>query len=75
MIGMFSQVGFLSIAVILWISDISGGEVASQMAMLGVVASRVVPTVNRLVGQSGAFFGSLPFVEALVDLIKQIEGG
>lgn len=72
-IGMFSQVGFLSIAVILWMSDISGGEVAAQMAMLAVVASRVVPTVNRLVAQSGAFFGSLPFVEGLLDLIEQIE--
>jgi len=72
-ISMFGQAGFLSIAVVLWMNDIGGGEIAAQMAMFAVVASRVVPSANRLVGQTGAFFGSLPFVEALLNLIKQID--
>jgi ABC-type multidrug transport system fused ATPase/permease subunit len=67
------QVAFIATALILWMQGTPGSEVAAQLALIGVVVSRVVPAFSRLASQTAVMFRSAPTVKALLALIDDIE--
>lgn len=66
------QIGFIATAVVMWSAGMSGAEVAAQLAMLGVVVSRVLPAINKAAGQFNTLVASLPFVDGLIDLLAAV---
>ncbi len=67
------QIGFIGIAWMLWGQGFSGAEITAQIAIVGVVVTRVLPAANRLNAANTALLGSLPYVEGLLDLIASAE--
>jgi HlyD family secretion protein len=67
------QIGFLLTAFVFWYQGISGSEIIAQLALIGVIVSRVVPAFNRIAASSGMFFQSQPYVEALLELRESVE--
>lgn len=67
-INALGQIGFLLTAFIFWYRGNSGTEIIAQLALIGVVVSRVLPAFNRLAAQFAILFHSLPFVESLFQL-------
>lgn len=68
----FGQVGFIGAAVILWSSGLSGAEITAQLAMLAVVVSRVIPSLNRGFVHYTTFISSQPYVRGLLEIIEEI---
>ena len=72
LIQVAGQVGFLVTCLLLYLSGLSGPEVVVQIALLGVVVSRVLPAFNRLANQVGLLFRSAPFVASLLQLLDDV---
>jgi len=70
---LLGQIGFLLAAVILYLTNRSGAEIAAQLALIGVVVTRVLPAFSRLVNQVPSVMRSLPFVEGLLEFFEQTE--
>ena len=66
LISILGQIGFLATALVLWYSGLPASEITAQLALIGVVVSRVVPAFNRLAGQVSILFRAAPFVDSLV---------
>ncbi|NJO53453.1 MAG: ABC transporter ATP-binding protein [Bacteroidales bacterium] len=73
LINLLGQIGFLATALVLWSSDLPSTEITVQLALIGVVVSRVVPAFNRLAANVSVLFKAAPFVESLVDFINEID--
>ena len=69
----FGQLALLGIAIGMWWRGFSSGEIAAQMALIVVVTSRVLPAVNRLMTQLTVFWGSLPYVEGIIELSDSLD--
>jgi ABC-type multidrug transport system fused ATPase/permease subunit len=72
LIMVIGQIGFLTTSLILYASGLSGAEVVVQLALIGVVVSRILPAFNRLANQVGILFRSAPFVASLLALIDDV---
>lgn len=68
---MLGQIGFLLAAIILYLTNSSGVEIAAQLALIGVVVTRVLPAFSRLVTQVPSVIRSLPFVEGLLKFFDE----
>ncbi len=66
------QVGIIVIALLLWGSGKSSGEIAAEMALVLLVTARVIPATTRLVGEIGAMWNVIPNVEGINSLLKQL---
>lgn len=66
-ITLLGQIGFVLTALVLWWRGGSGAEVVAQLALIGVVVSRVVPAANRFANQVSSLYRSAPFVASLVE--------
>ena len=73
LIQTIGQVVFVGTAVLLWAAGLSGGEVTAQLAVLGVVVMRVLPAVNTGATRFNILIASIPFVEALLVTIREVE--
>lgn len=67
------QVAFISTAVLLWASGLSGAEVTAQLAVLGVLVFRVIPAINKTSNNFNTLVASIPFVEGLLVTLREIE--
>ena len=67
------QSSLLFAVLILWKSGLRGGEIASQMALILLVTSRVVPATTRLSGTITSLFNALPWVEGILVLRHSIQ--
>lgn len=72
-INLLGQVGFVATAAILWWRGVSGTEIAAQLALIGIVVSRVVPAFSRLTSNLSLLLRSAPFVETIVEFRKEID--
>jgi ABC-type multidrug transport system fused ATPase/permease subunit len=72
-IMLLGQIGFLLAAIILYMTHASGVEIAAQLALIGVVVTRVVPALSRFVTQVPIVLRSLPFVEGLLDFYDETD--
>ena len=72
-INLLAQVGFVATVVVFWYQGSSGPEIIAQLALIGVVVSRVVPAFNRLAVQAAVLFRSAPFVELIIKLRNDLD--
>ncbi len=70
---MLGQIGFVSTAVVLWNSGASAAEITGQIAIIGVVVSRVLPAANRLNAAITTLLRSLPFVAGMLEVMDAAE--
>src|SRR5262249_32092090 len=68
-----AQVTLVALALALWPSGASGGQIASQLALLIVVTTKVVPAVSALSTAVGALLNSLPHVRGIQQTLASIE--
>lgn len=66
------QVGFIGTAILIVVGGLSGAEAVAQIAMIGVVVARVVPSINRASGLFNVFVSSFPYIEGLLALLDEI---
>jgi len=57
---------------ILWKLGSSAAEIASELAIIVVISSRLVPTINRLNGNYAGLWTAYPFVTGLRDLENEL---
>lgn len=67
------QIGFVLTAVVLWSAGASGAEITAQIAIIGVVVSRVLPAANRLNSAITTLFRALPFVAGMLKVMDAAE--
>jgi ABC-type multidrug transport system fused ATPase/permease subunit len=70
---LLGQVGFVLIAFLFWKEGYSGVEITAQIAVIGVVVTRVLPAVNRLNAGLATLLGSLTYVEGLLNILDSTE--
>lgn len=73
-VTLLGQIGFIVTAAILFITKAPGADITAQLALIGVVVTRVLPAINRLIGQLPIVARSMPSVEALVRLVAELDG-
>ena len=72
-INLLGQVGFVSTAALLWWRGVSGTEIAAQLALIGIVVSRVVPAFSRLASNLSILMRAAPIVETIIDFRKGMD--
>lgn len=72
LLGLSGQVAFILAGVFLWHSGLSGVEITGHLALIGIVVSRVLPSITRVSDSLATLFGSLPHVEGLLGLMRDI---
>lgn len=66
-ISLLGQIGFVVTAMLLWWRGGTGAEITAQLALVGVVVSRVVPAANSISTHLTFIYSAAPFVESLVE--------
>ena len=69
------QVGMFVVALVLWSQGNDRGELAAQLALLVLVTSRVMPAANRLTGAATTFYGVLPAIRSVRQLVVDMRKG
>lgn len=59
------QICIVAVAMILWVKNYTGGEIASIMALIILILSRIVPNVNKLISDIGGIWAAYPHVKSL----------
>jgi len=70
LIASIGQISFLAVSYVFWLQDVSATVITSQLAMLAILISRVLPALAKSVTAVNTLIGSLPWVEGLLHLIK-----
>ncbi len=56
------QSGLVFITIFLWMTGFSGTEIATYLALALMISSRIVPSINRIIGNAGALLNVEPFI-------------
>ena len=70
---LLGQLSMVIIAYLMWTVNSSSGEIASQIALIVLVASRIVPAANRVSNSLTSLWGVLPWIGGLVELQDSID--
>ena len=73
LLTLLGQVGFVLIAFLFWKEGYSGVEITAQIAVIGLVVTRVLPAVNRLNAGLATLLGSLAYVEGLLNILDSTD--
>jgi ABC-type multidrug transport system fused ATPase/permease subunit len=68
-----AQVTLVALALAFWRAGASGGQIATQLALLIVVTTKVVPAVGALSAAVGALLNALPHVRGIQQTLASIE--
>ena len=60
-----SQLALLIVAIILWSTGASQAVIVSQMAILLLITSRLIPAANQIVATINILWGALPWIETI----------
>lgn len=71
MILFLGQFAILLIALNMWSNKIPSNEIASQIAFILLVISRIIPTTNRLVANFTSIMQAQPHIEYLIETEKE----
>ena len=69
---LLGQISILIFAILLHMSGHSSGMVAAQMALIILVISKVLPSVNGLLGSYSNFWNVLPWVQEVVEIHQDL---
>ncbi|MEM7122381.1 MAG: ABC transporter ATP-binding protein [Pseudomonadota bacterium] len=70
---LLGQLVLVGLAYGLWRAGLTSGEITSQMALVLLVSSRIVPAVNRIGGSVAGLWGVAPWIEGLIETLSEIE--
>jgi ATP-binding cassette, subfamily B, bacterial PglK len=68
-----AQVTLVALALMFWRTGMSGGQIATQLALLIVVTTKVVPAVSALSSAVGSLLSALPHVRGIRETLDSIE--
>jgi ATP-binding cassette, subfamily B, bacterial PglK len=71
--ALLAQVALVTLALVFWNMGIESGQIATQIALLIIVATKVAPAVGRLAVSVSAMVNALPHVKAIQDTLESIE--
>ncbi len=71
--ALLAQVALVALALVFWNMGIESGQIATQIALVIIVATKVVPTVGQLSASVSAMFNALPHVQAIRDTLASID--
>jgi ATP-binding cassette, subfamily B, bacterial PglK len=66
------QMTLIGIALALWRAGVKGGELVSQLALLIVVTTKMVPAVSGLSSSFSQLWNAFPYIDGIRDLIESI---
>jgi len=69
---LIGQLSLIFIALYLFISDTPAGEIATQIAFLGLVTSRLIPALSRGLGTIAKIAKSVPFMRGVEELHQEV---
>lgn len=67
-----TQISLLSVALVLWWTNTNQGDVAARLALMLLVASRMVPAFSRIGVEIGRLATAEPFMRGLSDLRQEL---
>lgn len=70
---LLGQIALILTAIFLYLSKASAAEIAAQLALIGVVVTRVLPAINRFFAQFPRLMQSAPHVQALLSLTEELD--
>jgi ATP-binding cassette, subfamily B, bacterial PglK len=68
-----AQVTLVALALMFWRTGMSGGQIATQLALLIVVTTKVVPAVSALSSAVGSLLNALPHVRGIRETLDSIQ--
>jgi len=68
-----AQVTLVALALGFWAAGVDGGQIATQLALLIVVTTKLVPAVSSLSAAVGNLLNALPHVRGIRDTLASIE--
>jgi ABC-type multidrug transport system fused ATPase/permease subunit len=68
-----AQVTLVALALAFWRMGIGGGQIATQIALLLIVTTKVAPAVSALSTAVGNMVNALPHIEAIQELRRSID--
>src|SRR5207253_8151766 len=68
-----AQVTLVALALAFWKSGMGGGQIATQLALLIVVTTKVVPAVSALSSAVGSLLNAMPHVRGIRETLASIE--
>ena len=69
---LLGQISILTVANLLYMSGHSSRMIAAQMALIALVVSKVLPSVNGLLGSYSNFWNVLPWVQEVVKIHQDL---
>jgi len=67
------QVTLVALALAFWRTGVGGGQIATQLGLLIVVTTKVVPAVSALSSAVGSLLNALPHVRGIRETLASIE--
>ena len=68
-----AQVTLVALALAFWRTGMAGGQIATQLALLIVVTTKVVPAVSALSSAVGSLLNAMPHVRGIRETLASIE--
>ena len=68
-----AQVTLVALALGFWRAGLAGGQIATQIALLIVVTTKVVPAVSALSSSVGSLLNAMPHVRGIRETLASIE--
>ena len=72
MLLLLGQLALLALALTLWVSGLSHGAIAAQMALVVLVTTRVIPAANRFLGMFSSMSNALPWVDEVIRVQREL---
>ena len=60
-------------ATLLWFSGLSGSEIAILLTLAVMISSRLIPSINRLLGNLGSLMNIHPFVIGIINFFNELK--
>lgn len=70
---LLAQMTLVALALVFWRMGIGGGQIATHIALLLIVTTKVAPAVSALSTAVGNIINALPHIEAIQELRRSIE--
>ena len=69
---LFGQLALLLFVVALWVNGYSTSEIASQVALIILVTSRIIPAITRVLSLYASLWNAIPWVKNLINIENEI---
>ena len=67
------QIGLVSVTLFLWFVKGNGNHIAVYLALAVMVSSRIIPAINRIMGNLGGLLNFQPFAEGIINFKVEIK--